>query len=58
MKLKIKPINEILQTRGLESGGKVQKFIDSEVLRRCDPYVPMDTGSLKRSGITGTVIGS
>ena len=58
MKLKIKPINEILQTRGLESGGKVQKFIDSEVLRRCDPYVPMDTGMLKKSGILGTVIGS
>lgn len=37
---------------------KAQKIIDSEVLRRCDPYVPMQTGSLKRSGISGTVIGS
>lgn len=37
---------------------KVQKIIDSEVLRKCDPYVPMQTGMLKKSGILGTVIGS
>lgn len=35
-----------------------QQVIDSEVLRRCDPLVPFKTGSLKRSGITGTKIGS
>lgn len=37
---------------------KIQVFIDSEVLRLCDPYVPMDTGMLKKSGILGTVVGS
>lgn len=37
---------------------RVQRFVDSEVLRRCDPLVPFKTGSLKRSGITGTKIGS
>lgn len=37
---------------------KTQRFIDSEILRRCDPLVPFKTGSLKRSGITGTKIGS
>ncbi len=37
---------------------KAQKIIDSEVLRRCDPLVPLDTGALKRSGINSTVIGS
>lgn len=37
---------------------KVQVFIDNEVLRKCDPYVPMDTGMLKKSGILGTVVGS
>lgn len=37
---------------------KAQNVIDSEVLRRCDPLVPFKTGSLKRSGITGTKIGS
>ena len=36
---------------------KIQVFIDSEVLRLCDPYVPMDTGMLKKSGILGTVVG-
>lgn len=37
---------------------RVQQFVDSEVLRLCDPYVPMDTGILKQSGIMHTVIGS
>lgn len=35
-----------------------QRFLDSEVLRDCAPYVPMQTGHLMRSGNTGTVIGS
>lgn len=35
-----------------------QKFVDSETLRLCDPYVPMLTGMLKKSGILGTVVGS
>ena len=48
----------MLKDRGLESGGNVQKVIDSEVLRRCDPYVPFRTGALKKSGILGTKIGS
>ena len=33
---------EIIEKRGLEHSGKVQQFIDSEVLRRCQPYTPMD----------------
>lgn len=37
---------------------KAQKFVDSETLRLCDPYVPMLTGTLKKSGFSGTVIGS
>ena len=35
---------------------KVQVYIDSEVLRLCDPYVPKDTGMLIKSGILGTVV--
>lgn len=35
-----------------------QKYVDSEALRLSDPYVPMDTGMLKKSGVSGTVIGS
>lgn len=37
---------------------KTQRFVDSEVLRRCDPLVPFKSGSLKKSGITGTRLGS
>lgn len=37
---------------------EAQRFADSEVLRRCTPYVPMDTGELIRSGLRETKIGS
>lgn len=51
--------NDTLKTRlGIEKGGKVQKYIDSQVLRLCDPYVPKDTGALIQSGILHTDIGS
>lgn len=35
-----------------------QQFVDSEVLRRCSPRVPFQTGMLDKSGTLGTVIGS
>lgn len=35
-----------------------QETLDSEVLRLCSPLVPHRTGTLERSGIMGTVIGS
>lgn len=35
-----------------------QKFVDSEVLRLNDRYVPFRQGTLKKSGTLGTVIGS
>ena len=37
---------------------RIQKFVDSEVLRRCSPRVPLQTGMLDRSGKLGTVVGS
>lgn len=37
---------------------KTQEYVDSSVLRYCDPLVPMRTGVLKRSGVLGTVIGT
>lgn len=37
---------------------QAQRFVDSEILRRCAPYVPMKSGALLRSGESGTVIGS
>lgn len=57
-RMEIKELQVLMAKRGLEAQGRVQKYIDSEVLRKCDPYVPMDTGELKRSGIRHTKIGS
>lgn len=37
---------------------RIQKFVDSETLRRCSPRVPFQTGMLDRSGKLGTVVGS
>lgn len=49
---------QIIRNHGLEKGGAVQTFIDNEVLKRCSPYVPWDTGMLNRSGTMHTDIGS
>jgi hypothetical protein len=35
-----------------------QKFVDSEVLRGCEPYTPLLTGMMIMSGILGTDAGS
>ncbi|MBR6102627.1 MAG: hypothetical protein IKP95_09375 [Ruminococcus sp.] len=35
-----------------------QKWLDNEVVKDTTPYVPMRTGQLYRSGITGTNYGS
>lgn len=56
-RLDLDGLQDALEARGLEPGGKVQKFIDSEVIRRCDPKVPFATGVLKHSAITASVIG-
>ena len=58
MKITVKPTAELLRRRGLESGGRVQQVIDSEVLRRSSPLTPYLGGDLERSGVCGTVIGS
>lgn len=36
---------------------QAQVYVDSEVLRYCDPLVPMRTGALKNSGKSGTNLG-
>jgi hypothetical protein len=37
---------------------QAQRFVDSEILRLSDPFIPMQTGMLIKSGILGTDIGS
>ena len=58
MKVKMNDIKQILSARGLGDNHRVQEYIDSEVLRLSDPYVPMQQGGLKRSGTLGTKPGS
>lgn len=58
MIIRLKPTSEILARRGLDKKGKVQKIVDSEVLRYSDPYVPMLSSTLKKSGVLSTDLGS
>lgn len=58
VKLSLNSDFNMLKKRNLETGGAVQKVVDSEVLRRSDPYIPFKNGPLKKSGILGTKIGS
>ena len=48
----------ILRRRGLEEGGAVQRFIDSEAIRLCAPYAPFERGVMQMSATLGTQIGS
>lgn len=44
--------------RWQQSYSNAQMFVDSEVLRLSEPYVPLLTGTLIRTGILGTDVGS
>lgn len=48
----------IARRKGLGKGGVIQKYIDSKVIRLSDPYVPLESGTLKLSGQLGTDLGS
>lgn len=58
VKLTIKNKDELLGKRGMGSNKRVQMIIDSEVLRRSDPLVPLKTGQLKQSGTRSTKLSS
>ena len=49
VRISLKPKDELIAERGLEKGGRVQKYIDQAVIDLCEPYVPFDTGALKES---------
>ena len=53
---KINSPQQIINDLQLQKGGKVQRYIDTAVVRYCDKYVPMRTGTLKKA--LGTVYGS
>lgn len=49
---------EILGKRGVMPYGPVQKYVDNEVIRQCEPYVPAQTNYLATSAYGATDIGS
>ena len=51
-------LRQVLKNHNLEDQGKVQQYIDSEVLRLSEPMVPRNDGILIQSGIQNTIIGS
>lgn len=54
----MKAPESIIAQRGLKQGGAVQRVIDSEVLKRSEPYIPKKSGALIASGRSATKIGS
>lgn len=51
-------VQNIIEKYGLNRGGKVQQYVDSEVMRYMQPYMPKLTGMMIDSMIIGTVAGS
>lgn len=49
---------EIVNKRKLGQGQAVQKFVDSEVIRRMSPYTPFRDGALVGSATGKTSVGS
>ncbi len=47
-----------LEKAGLNENGPAQQYVDSEVIRLCDPFVPFRDGYLRQSAVEHTVIGS
>lgn len=54
----MKSFQQILADRGLDDRGRVQRYIDSEVIRLMSPYTPKDSGAGIDSATRLTDIGS
>lgn len=50
--------NTNFQSKWQDRYSNAQKFVDSEILRLSEPYIPLRTGVLIKSGVLGTHIGS
>lgn len=51
VKIQIDPADKILLKRKMDPYGKGQRFFTHEVRRLSDPYVPMQTGTLKDTAV-------
>lgn len=49
VRIDTKSLNQILKKRGLEDGGKVQKFFTNTVYKYSDPYTPFQNGIFKEN---------
>ena len=59
VELDMLPNEAILKRRGLQEGGPVQKFVDSESMRYMSDYMPRrQAGELEHMMVLATVIGS
>lgn len=47
LKLEFKPAEALIKARRLD--GPAELFLANEVARSCDPYIPMQTGTLKNT---------
>lgn len=54
IKINIDPADKILLKRSLNRNGAAQKFLTHEVRRRSDPYVPMQSGTMKNTALEQT----
>ena len=50
-KIKLDSAGNIEKRLGINIGGKATIFLRDEVSRLCDPYVPMNTGTLKNAKV-------
>ena len=57
-RLELDDLQKIVARRHLQPGGRVQQYIDSEVIRRCNRRVPVDSHTLRKSAEIHSRIGS
>lgn len=50
VKMKFNPKKLYAKSAGLKK--RAVTFVGNELLRKCDPYVPLDTGMLRDSGVS------
>lgn len=57
-RLELDDLQKIVARRHLQPGGAVQRYIDSEVIRRCSRRVPVDGHTLRKSAEIHSKVGS
>lgn len=58
VRVRLLSVDKTMEELGLNKGGRAQQKLDNVILQTCDPYIPLDTGTMRNSGPIHTVIGS